>query len=1088
MKRPQTILVSGAGPGGAQAALTLARLGGKVLLIDQRADLSQAHSKQTPTDMRWNRHVLQLVRAHPMIDLRTRTKAVSYQLTADGVKATLRQQAAWVNPHECVSCEKCLQACPVGLNGSQPITIGQAPNTALIDKRRTPPCRQACPLGMHIQGYVALIAQGRFDEAYALIKKTNPLPGVLGRVCHHPCEAECRRQQIDAPVAICSLKRFASDEALASKAVAPAPPKGEGPKVAIIGAGPAGLCAAHDLIYAGLRPTIFEADKRPGGLLWQGIAPYRLPAEVVDKEIGDILALGVELRLNHPIQSPGQIEELKKQGFAAVILTIGAAQDRNLGMPGEDLEGVRGCVEFLSGLWRGRKPQGLGRVAVIGGGNAAIEAARTCLRFGAEKVTILYRRTRQEMPADPHEIEQVLEEGASLVPLASPLGFIGKNGRLCGMEFQAMQLGKKDASGRPRPVPIEGSTFKLEIDTAIVSIGQSPDQACVLSEDLPFGSKGTVDLRRDGTCLPGVYAAGDLVNGPSSVVEAMASGRRAALAVCQALGRDASSIPIPPEPEEDREDYPPLPGDIQPEERRSCPHREASLRVNDCAEVVGAYTPEEAMAEARRCLQCGVCAECYSCQNACELGAIDHLRHVQEEVWEFGRVLLSDGKPPAGLESDRIIQITRFGNKQSAAKAVLAGREAAMKAVQDLVWTGPAAPLQTGASTQARRIGVLLCSCNNTLLPGGGLEALLEPVRDWPGVAHTEVLLSACHPQAGLRIEELKAQKGLDALVLGSCACCSLDFVCESCTDQRIRLKQGLFRKSGQDQSGVALLNVRDTILLPYADAPRTAASLARAMLRGALNGLQLRRAQNFARVEPSRTALVLGAEDSGLAAAGSLAAAGREVVLLDEGKLSAADADKMIASGVTLMEACRPLELQGVCGGFSLVVNDGSGERILSGGLVILGSTGYSKLPYRSHSLVAGRPLSGGRAFASLETAVPGVYLAAWPRASSVPDSALGVAAAGQALESLLPGLYGFGRGQAWVDADLCRGCGSCMEICPQGAPRLVENPAGQMVSAIDPNLCIACGSCLAVCPTGAIAGAESDQTLYQEVLDAIL
>jgi NADPH-dependent glutamate synthase beta subunit-like oxidoreductase/NAD-dependent dihydropyrimidine dehydrogenase PreA subunit len=1087
MKKPAPILIDGAGPEGMQAALTLARLGKKVVLIDQAADVGQTNGKLSPKEWRWLEHLGLLARAHPLIELRTQTRVRAYRLSTDGIVAELSQEAAWVESDECVGCEKCLAACPVELEGKRPISMASAPNTALIDKRRTPPCREACPLGMHVQGYVALIAQGRFDEANNLIHKTNPLPRVLGRICHHPCEAACRRSEVDAPIAICALKRFAGDEAVEAGQPAPAHLQSRGPKVAVIGAGPAGLCAAHDLIQAGLRPTIFEADHKPGGLLWQGIAPYRLPPEVLQQEIDNILALGVELRLNQPIDTPDQIEDLKKQGYAAVILTIGASQDRNLGLPGEEFSGVRGCVEFLNGLWRGEKPGRLGRVAVIGGGNAAIEAARTCLRFGAESVSILYRRSKDEMPADPHEIEQVLEEGARLVPLASPLAFTGEGGKLSGIEFQAMQLGKPDASGRPRPVPIKGSTFTIEAETAIISIGQGVDPTCVLSDELPLSGRGTVDLRQDGSCLPGVYAAGDLVSGPSSVVQAMASGRKAALSVCRALGWDASSIPIPPEPNEQRGDYPKLPSALPQEERYTCPHREASLRVNDCEEVVGAYSPEQAMAEAKRCLQCGVCAECYGCQNACELGAIDHLRPVRTESVLFERVLLAGAKPPAGLQSDLIVSIPRFGKKQSMTKAVVAGRSAAMQVVSPSLISPPAVLPQNQDKIQFRRIGVMVCSCNETLLPGGGLESLLEPAGDWPGVAHIEVLRSACHPDEGQRIEEIITQKELDGLVLGSCACCDLDLVCESCTDQRIRLKHRLFNDPALERSGVILLNLRDTVLLPHGNDLRAAGSLARRMLLGGLHSLRGRQNQRRARLDSRNTALVLGAGQAGQAAALSLAAGGRPVTLLYKDTLPPDEAGELAAAGVDCKDAHEPLGLTGGPGNFSLTAKGPSGRIELKAGLVILDRLEYQKLPYRSHPLAKGSPLSGGRPFASLETQVPGVYLAAWPRAKSVTLSALGLASAGEALEGLALFAGGSGRDRAYVDSELCRGCGGCVEVCPQGAPRLLAGQNGLEVSAIEPALCAACGTCQAVCPTGAIAGVESEQKLYQEVLDAL-
>lgn len=459
------------------------------------------------------------------------------------------------------------------------------------------PCAHACPAGVNVPQYVGLIAENRLEEAVNVIRRRNPFISVCGRVCDAPCERRCRRADVDEPLAIRALKRYAMDNAadVAGPLVPPASGKKE---VAIVGSGPAGLSCAYFLALMGRPSVVFETLSIPGGMLSVGIPEYRLPKQSLQADIDYIVSHGVELRTNACVEN---VAALRKEGYKAVFIGTGAHHGRALRIEGEDLDGVVDSLVFLRSRALGEPLRCGKRVAVIGGGNAAVDTARSALRLGAESVLILYRRTREEMPAYEEEIEEALREGIELHELVAPKRIIGADGRVTGIEMVRMRLGDADESGRRRPVPIEGSKFVVECDMVVPAIGQRASTEALAGTVKLIPSSGiVVDKATGATSMEGVFAGGDCVSGGETVVAAIGAGQKAAVAIDRMLGGSGM-----------------LPADVQISMRRPSeddlekilprveePMLAVEQRRGSFAEVLCGLTPGAACAEAGRCLRC----------------------------------------------------------------------------------------------------------------------------------------------------------------------------------------------------------------------------------------------------------------------------------------------------------------------------------------------------------------------------------------------------------------------------------------------------------------------------------------------------
>ncbi len=654
-------LVVGGGIGGMQAALDLAAGGIKVYLVDNKAAIGGVMAqldKTFPTNdcaMCTMAPRLVEIGRHKDIEILTLSEVERIEGRRGNFTVTIQKQPRFIDETKCTGCGQCVTACPVTLPSEFDEGLVErkaiyrpypqaVPNVFTISRRGISPCQAACPVHQGGQGYVTLIAQRRFDEALRVILRDNPLPSICGRICTHPCTAACTRAAVDDPVNLPGLKRFVTDYCVGYKLPQPTVPD-RPERIAIIGSGPAGLDCAYQLRQKGYRPTIFEALSTAGGMLAVGIPSFRLPRRLLNAEVDRIRATGIEILLDTPVGRSISFEELRKS-FAAVFIAIGAHVERKLNVPGENLPGVTGGIEFLRRVNLEEPVLPGQHVLVIGGGNSALDAARTALRCGAAEVTIVYRRTRAEMPADPREIADAEREGIKLTFLAAPKSLhAGPDGRVAALECLKMKLGKPDASGRPAPEPIPGSEFVLHCDGVIVTIGQSPD-VHALGQRLGLETTKWGTLRADpltmATGLPGVFAGGDCVTGPDVVINAKLAGKKAAISIDRWLNhqdlRAGRELEGPYQTE-----YTVDTDGVLMQRQVPIQALDPATRGKTFAEVHVGYTPEEAVAEAKRCLACGICCDCHLCATSCQAQAIEYWQREQKRELNVGAVILAPG-------------------------------------------------------------------------------------------------------------------------------------------------------------------------------------------------------------------------------------------------------------------------------------------------------------------------------------------------------------------------------------------------------------------------------------------------------------
>jgi NADPH-dependent glutamate synthase beta subunit-like oxidoreductase/coenzyme F420-reducing hydrogenase delta subunit/NAD-dependent dihydropyrimidine dehydrogenase PreA subunit len=1094
------VLILGGSSAGLQAALDLADSGINVHLIERSPFLGNGGSTRVPGHLLGARTLE--VAKHPRIIVWTNTRLQSAKLQTGSLNVQLQQHPRYVDLAKCTGCGDCVEVCPVTVPGTERKAIylmdGYQPGCAVIDKMGKPPCTAACPGGIHAQGYVALIAQGRFQEALDLIRQAIPFPGIIGRICTHPCEFNCRRSEIDSPVSIRLLKRFVADWGLndSGKLETHVTPEktiaNDARKVAVVGSGPAGMTVADRLARQGYRITVFEKLPVIAGMLSVGIPAYRLPRQVIDHEYRRIEALGVKIQLNTPIGPGGDhtLDDLFKMGYDVVCLAIGAHKSLSLNIPGEALHGVIQGLELLKTINLSQRfdaaahkdalkrllPCGTKtRAVVLGGGNTAMDVARTLKRVGVQDVCIAYRRTRAEMPALAEEIDDAEQEGIAIEYLTAPCRIIGDaESNVSGLECIRMKLGEPDESGRRRPVPISGSEFTMPVELVVPAIGQVPDiKGLEPGDRITMTRDQRIEVSRGtfATNRPRIFATGDAVTRDKmSAIEAIGMGKKAAAEIDAYLSSratvedsdDGNEIPIARREMSDTE--------LLPKPRIPVPKLSMGKRLSSFAEVELGYSQEQAMAEAQRCLMCGPCSECLACVKACGPGAIVLNNQTTLMDLEVGAIICADdsahGLNDLPENGKRVYRIpAEDALMGSAAAAHVMSR---LRPVQSVQASGTiVAPPADGVRT-----GVFICQCDHFISEIVDTEALRQRATTWPTVVHAEVLPFSCTVEAQATIQKKVQELDLNRITLGACACCSLDQVCYCCTYQRVRCKAnlGLFKfrenntqpedllKAGYlPPSAVEFVNIREQCAWAHRENPSAATAKAMALVSAAVAKNRTAAGKLMEYQPPEHSALILGS-----------------------GRAAQTCRDLLRLQGIAVHVLAEvPTCIRRVNGCYSATQ---SGEEWTAAGVVLVPCdseeadrlrSAFGDTPYQPRFRLRRQ---------RLETTRPGVYYC------------------NPALDSSTAGAAAAARVSAWIGQctktpeshiavvapHRCRACNTCVEICEFGAPQLMGTEPNRF-AWIDPLICQGCGSCAAQCPSGAIVAGYATDAQLENMLDAI-
>lgn len=1043
------ILVEGTTPGALRAAENLADCGLAVNLVADGPFIGGGETPQEPYYVR-NMRLLEILK-HPRLRTWTNTEIKHIEWQGDACRVDLRQSPRYIDLTRCTACGKCVETCPVTIPGTslKAIQLGGQPDCAVITKEGLAPCSSACPAGIHVQGYVALIADGRYQEAYHLIHEALPFPSVCGRVCNHYCEASCSRREIGPAVNIMGLKRFVSDwvleedhEGRQDQAPEPTSPQAEGErgKVAIIGAGPAGLTAARDLVRAGFKVKVIDANPKAGGMMRVGIPPHRLPYHHLEREISQIIAEGVELQLNTWVDDvPGLFEE----GYQAVLIATGAHQALKVSLENADHPDNWLSLDFLKDVCLGKKIDLKGRnVIVLGGGDVAMDAARSAIRLGKPEVKIICRGLR----ASFNEIQEAEEEGVQIIRSRVFKKIVLEKGRIAGVECLEAEVGEV-VDGVRQFTELPGTEHLIPGDLVIWAIGQRPDFSFLPEgeEAVQHSASGIQADSRMMTSLEGVFTAGDVRRGTTFfVVDAVGEGHQAARSIIDYLEGEQSLSGARPRPQVQlsREEVERR-LDLRSEalsERAPVRCIPAAERENNFSEVELTMDEKQARLEAGRCLSCGPCSECMACLEICQPGAVIHDQEEASITLEVsGLVSRGEYKPASGAGCSIPLQGLEPMAGAAAAYEVLRLNQRPLF---------PDLKVEARVPEQGKGTGLVVCQCGGEISRHLDTAGLCREAGNWPEISRTLEIFSACSPEGSAQIRDLLEDNRLGRLILAACSCCSLDQVCYSCTYQRIRCKGSLANL--EEIGDVSYVNIREGCAFVHPRSRKKATEAARTLISAALGRESSHDewSTSFAGLPP--VTLVVGKGASAEACQSALTALGYQARRLEV--LSG----QIIRSGGRYLATGPAGELKGDC--------------------LVLAPTSGAELDYisRSVQLANQRPLLEGRRGEDARRL--GIFIC--PPSLDPALSGKGAAAEVLAWEGRahLRGRQPAAR----VDPLLCRSCGTCLEVCGLGIPDLVVDRFGSQ-AWINPLLCQDCGTCAAHCPSGAIRpGAQTDQDIF--------
>ena len=1052
------VLILGTTPAGIQAATDLADFGLFVNLVESGPFIGEVF-RDIDQPYLINTRLLEILK-HPRIKVWTNSEVLNLEKVTGGFQVDLNQSPRYIDLEKCTACGDCLEVCPITIPGTdlKAIYFDGQPDCAVIVKAGVSPCSNACPAGIHVQGYVALVGQGRYREAYDLIHDALPFPSVCGRVCNHLCETACTRSQLDQAVNIMALKHYLADWAFDHQEEKNDDPlldrDSTGKKVAIIGAGPAGLTAARDLVRMGHEVKIFDANPEPGGMMRVGIPPHRVSYEQLKWEIEDILAEGIELKLNTWVDDiPGLMDD----GFDAVLAAAGAVVALKPDIKNADHKDNWLSLDFLKRVSLGKGDNLTGRrVIVLGGGDVALDAARSALRLGVDEVKVLCRGVR----ASDHELQATIEEGIEIIR-----GRVFKEISLDKKKIEGVLCLEADVGdvvdGKRQFKELPGTEHLVPGDLVIWALGQKIDPSFLPLEKGLIGDNGR-EIQTDDrlmTPLEGLFAAGDFRLGNTTfVVDAVGEGHRAAQSIHNYLmdqtvevEKDRNQVILSQEEMEYRLDN----LDKARQARKSIPSLPVNDRLNNFQLVDLALSEKGALQEAGRCLACGPCSECMACVEVCEPGAV--ILNQKPATWSIhvSAMIAADELSLPASRQDLIIM---------AAPDPLAGSASAYQVMEEdgfvnKVLTDGYGPLLSADLVEKKKTGLIVCQCGGEISSSVDTAGLCKGALSWPEIDFAGELPFSCTADGAAAIKRIALENNLERIILAACSCCSLDQVCDSCTYQRLRCKDnlGVFRSLASSLP-IEFVNIREQCAWAHPRNKKKTTAAARVLVRSALARVP---GGKNGKPDPSaipNSVLIAGNGASAKFCQDSLAKLG---LVSDIAEVMAGE---IIRVGGHYQADWPDASYRTDC----LVLAPGSG----------------AELDHISKSLFLSTqgPLMSGRRM-NLDTVDYGLVICSPELPPEV--SGKGAAARIKAWISKVSGRVN--QPAAEVDPKRCRSCGTCQEICGYGIPEILK--VGELSSAyINPLLCFDCGICTAHCPSGAIIPGTQQENELEHMLERIL